>query len=272
MRNLPSVDEWIRDVLSGSGLPMNQRADIADEWRDHLLERMDTKRANGMTLDDAVRTALVDFGNPVQLRRQLRGAQRARDLRSALAKTRPIAAWTIGGALCAGGVAAMFLPTSAPVAHRLMGGCGAFLAIALFAIVPAFLASLVELRVVRSQPVDEFHPLRSFVRWSLVVGAFLTGTALSPIALVGLCGYFAPDSVFLSTLHPNPEIMYGAPWLIWRNIAVAACEVPVRSFVIPTLMILAGAFAITLYERSRCVDTPPDDEPRTSVPADVRAG
>ena len=118
---------------------------------------------------------------------------------------------------------------------------------------PAFVANLLELQVTRSQPIDEFHPLRSFLRWTIVVTAFFAGTVSFAPAAIGLVGYFARDGGLLSGLHPKPEIMHGAPWLIWRNIAVAACEFPVRSFVMPPIMILTGAVAITFYERSRCV-------------------
>lgn len=258
MRDRPTVDDWIRGVLSGSGLPMARRAEIADEWRDHLRQRIEAKSAGGMTLNDAVQAALNDFGDPTRLRRELRRGQHACDLRRAVDKTRPIAAWTLGAALCAAGLTAVCLPGSAPAVERLAGGCIIFFPLALFAIVPAFLASFVELGVTRSRPVEEFHPVRSFLRWSCVVAAFLAGILLSTVVAVGLCAYLAPHSVFLSALHPNPEIMYGAPWLIWRHIAVAACRFHVSNCVIPPLMIFVGAWAITRYERSRCVDTKAD--------------
>ncbi len=255
MRNLPAVDEWIRGILSGSELPMDRRAEIADEWGDHLRERIAAKRAVGVIGEAAVQTALAEFGDPARLRRQLRRGQCARDLREALAKTRPMAVWAIGGALCAAACAAVFLPGPAPVFHRLAGGCVIFVAIALVALVPAFVAGLVELRVTRSRPVEEFHPARSFVCWTAVVASFFAAIVLFTPVVVSLVGYFARDSVFLSVLHQNPVVMQGSPWLIWRHIAVAACEFPVRSFVIPPIMILVGALTITLYERSRCVDT-----------------
>ena len=255
MRNLPAVDEWIRDVLSGSELPLDRRAEIADEWCDHLREHIAEESADGMALEDAVRTALAAFGDPARLRRQLRRGQRARDFRDALAKTRPIAAWMIAGALCAAASVAVFLAGPAPAVHRLAGGCVFFVAIVVVGLVPAFVANLVELRVTRSRPIDEFHIVRSFVRWTVVVAAFLGGTLLSAPAAVSLIGYFARDGAFLSMLFPSPEIVPGAPGLFWRNFAVAACEFPVRSFVIPPIVILAGAVVITFYERSRCVDT-----------------
>lgn len=254
MRNLPVVDEWIRDVLSGSELPVDRRAEIADEWGDHLREHIAAESATGMSLEDAVRTALAAFGDPARLRRQLRRGQRARDLRDALAKTRPLAAWTIAGALCAAAGAAVFLFGPAPAVDGLVGGCVIFVAVALVALVPAFVANFIELRVKRSRPIDEFHLVRSFLRWTVVVAGFLGGTLLLAPTAVSLVAYFAHDGVFLSALFPKPEIVPGAPGLFWRNFAVAVCESPVRSFVIPPVMILAGAVAITIYERSRCVD------------------
>lgn len=255
MPNLPAVDEWIRGILSGSELSMDRRAEIADEWRDHLRERIAAKIATGVIREDAVRTALTKFGDPARLRRQLRRGQRARDLRDALAKTRPIAAWTIGGALCAAVGAAIFLPGPPSSVYRLASGCVLFVVFFLPTLVFAFVAGFLELRVKRSQPIDEFHPVRSLARWTAVVAGFLAAILLSAPVAVGLIAYFAQGNAFLSCLHPDPEVMYGAPWLIWRNIAVAACEFPVRSFVIPPIMILTGAVAITFYERSRCVDT-----------------
>ncbi len=254
MRNLPTVDKWIRGILSGSGLSMERRFEIADEWRDHLDECVASKTAIGMTLHDAVRMAFTEFGDPDQLRRQLRRGQRTRNVRDALAKTRPLAVWAIGGALCAGASAALFLPGPAPAAYRLASGCIIFVVITLLTVVPAFAASLAELRVVRTRPTEEFDLVRSFFHWTAVVGAFLVGTLLMAPAAISLIGYFAQDAAFLFNMHPLAEIMHGSPWLIWRHLAIVACASPVRCFVVPSVIVLAGAAAITRYERSRCVE------------------
>ncbi len=253
MRDSPAVNRWIRNVLSGSGLPMDRRTEIADEWHDHLHECIASKSATGSTLEDAIRAALAEFGDPAQLRRRLRREQRASDFRDALVKTRPIAIWMVGGALCASVGAAVFLPGPTPTAYRLAVGCGLFVAITLLAIVPAFVASLLEQRVTRTLPIEEFHLVRSLVRWTVVVAVFFVGIMSFGPAACSLIGYFAQDIAFVSIQPRIPEIIHGAPWLIWRNLAVAMCELPLSSFVIPSITTLCVAMAITLYERSRCV-------------------
>ena len=91
-----------------------------------------------------------------------------------------------------------------------------------------------------------------------MVAVFFVGTLLMAPAAITLLGYVAQDGAIQSILYPNPEILHGAPWIFWRNIAVAACESPVSNFVIPLLATLAGGVVITFYERSRCVDANPD--------------
>lgn len=250
------IERWMGSCLAGSGLPVERRAEVADELRSHLEQLVAAKRDAGLPERQACKAALVDFGPPDVLRRQLRQHQRRLDRRHALSELRRHTWWLLTVCGFFGTVAAVFAPGPVPPLTRCLAGAFLLAGLLPTAFVATYLASLVEYKVKHRLPREEHHFLGSFLRWSGVAALFLAGTlGFGPI-LVGLCGYIGQDRLFRSILHRAPEIIEGAPWLIWYNIGVAALESPVRSFVVPFFMVLGTALFITLYERSRCVDGP----------------
>lgn len=248
------IDRWVGSCLAGSGLPVERRAEVADELRSHLEQLVAGKRDAGLHEQQAGNDALADFGPPDVLRGQLRRHQRTLDRRHAFTELRRHTWWLVAVCGFLGTAAAVFAPGPVhPLTRCLV--C-AFLLAGLLptTFVAAYLASLVECKVKHRLPLEEHHFLGSFLRWAGVAALFLAGTlGFGPI-LVGLCGYIGQDSLFRSILYRAPEIIEGAPWLIWYNIGVAALESPVRSFVVPFFMVLGTALFITLYERSRCIN------------------
>ena len=233
------IESWIAAMLTGSGLPVERRAEVADELRGHLEQRITAYRDTGLPEEQAVERALTDFGSPRVIRGQLRRQQRALDRRDALLELRRCI-WllvAVCGLLAA--AAAIFSPGPVPRLTRLPAGACLFTGLLPIASVPAYLASLLECKVKHRLPREEHQFIRSWLRWMAVVALFLAGTlSLGPF-LIGIGGYIGQDSLFQ---------------LIPYQIGVAALESPIRSFVVPFFMVLGCALLITLYERSRCVD------------------
>jgi hypothetical protein len=250
------IERWIGSCLAGSGLPVERRAEVADELRSHLEQLVAAKRDAGLPERQAGEAALADFGPPDVLRRQLRQHQRMLDRRHALSELRRHTWWLIAVCALLGTAAAVFAPGPAPPLARCLAGAFLLAGLLPTAFVATYFSSLVECKVKHRLPRDEHQFLGRFLRWAGVAALFLAGTlGFGPI-LVGLSGYIGQDGLLPSILHRAPEIIEGAPWLIWYNIGVAALESPVRSFVVPSLMVLGAALFTTLYERSRCVDRP----------------
>ncbi len=78
-----------------------------------------------------------------------------------------------------------------------------------------------------------------FLAFTLAVGPFVAG----------LGGYIGQYSLFQSIIYMGPEVVEGAPWLLWNNVGIAAWESPVRSFLAPLLLVIVTALVIALYER-----------------------
>ena len=58
-------------MLRGSGLPMERRAETAEEFREHLRASVDRHRRAGLPAEQAVAAALAAFGRPETIRRIL---------------------------------------------------------------------------------------------------------------------------------------------------------------------------------------------------------
>jgi len=252
MHKNSDIERWIAAMLTGSGLPVERRAEVADELRGHLQQCITAYRNAGLSDEQAIEGALADFGSPRVIRGQLRRQQRALDRHHAFSELRRHTRWLLTVCGLFATAAAIFAP-GPPLTRCLAGVC--LLAVLLTTgSVASYFASLAECKVKHRLPRPEHHFVRSCLQWMAVAALFLAGTLLFGPVMVGIAGYLGQDSLFQSILYRAPEIVKGAPWLIWYNIGVAALEAPIRSFVVPFFMVLGAALLITLYERSRCTD------------------
>lgn len=80
----PRIHRRVEEILIGSGLPADRRADIAEELRAHLEQLVEAKLSSGLTEDAAIQAALSQFGKPAALRSQLRQQHRLREHREAI--------------------------------------------------------------------------------------------------------------------------------------------------------------------------------------------
>ena len=254
MHEHSSIDRRIAAILTGSGLPLERRAEVADELRNHLEQLISAKHSAGLTGEHAVDAALTDFGSPNVIRNQLKKQQRRLDRRLALSEVRRCIWWLISGCGLFGMVCAITAPGSVAAGPRCLVGACLFVGMLLIASFPMYLAELLSLQVKRRRPSAEYSFPRSITRNAAVVLFFLSCTlAIGPF-VIGFGGYVGQNSLFRSILPLAPEVVEGAPWLFWRNLGIVAWESPIRCFLTPVLLVIVSALVIALYERSRCVD------------------
>jgi len=242
------VEEWIADVLAGSGLSMSRRAEISEEWRRHI-DTLIQNCCRGEVADSrAVRAALDAFGRPEVLRRQLRRAQRTIDTRAALSETlRGLWLLTLTPAILVA-VLAFFIE-----GFSLWQGCAAGLAFIVVLALPMAVCNylVVRMRVIllRPRPRAEINLPRRFLFWMMsasmaLAACVLTGGLLiltaAPLFIWGEIGRTGSAVVlpfqrwFAAAVLDNSTHFDGRlPWLVATVIVASA--------------------AATLIERSRSV-------------------
>ena len=248
------IDRRIAAILSGSGLPLERRAEVADELRDHLEQLIAAKQSAGLTNELAVDAALSDFGSPKVIRNQLMKQQRILDRRSALVAFRRGIWWVGGWCGLFATAAAITAPGPGTAGPRCLVGVCLFVGMLLIASVPMYLAELLSIPVQRRRPSAEYSFTGSFTRHAAVVSVFLALTLAMAPFMIGIGGYIGQSSLFQSIIYMAPEVVEGAPWLLWRNLGIVVWESPIRSFLVPLLLVIVSALVIAFYERSRCVD------------------
>ena len=248
------IDRRIAAILTGSGLPLERRAEVADELRSHLEQLISAKHRAGMTGEHAVDAVLTDFGSPNVIRNQLKKQQRRLDRRLALLEVRGCIWWLVSWSGLFGIVCAITAPGSVAAGPRCLIGACLFASMLLIVSVPMYLAELLSLPVQRRRPNAEYSFPRSIFRHAVVVFLFLACTLATGPLVIGFGGYIGQNSLFHSILPLAPEVVEGAPWLFWRNLGIVAWESPIRCFLTPVLLVIVSALVIALYERSRCVD------------------
>src|SRR3972149_2371325 len=89
MHDQTRVEKWIAGALAHTGMPLDRRAETAEEGRSHLNHLIRDNQDAGMTDEQGVRAALAAFGPPEILRlSNLRREQRRLDRRAAMAEVR----------------------------------------------------------------------------------------------------------------------------------------------------------------------------------------
>ena len=139
------IDQRIEAILTGSGLPMDRRAEVAEELRAHLEQGVARRRKAGLPEDQAIEDALAGFGSPEVIRRQLRRQQRMLDRRDTLVDIRR-SRWTIGLPVAAIAVYATAIAVLHPLPlsplERCLWGLLLFVGFALLLSVPTYGAAL----------------------------------------------------------------------------------------------------------------------------------
>ena len=211
-----------------------------------------------MSETQAVEAALADFGPPQAIRKHLRLQQGRADRQHALAEVRSHIRWVL--ALGAFFVAMITITAQRPAEPvppfvtclRLVG----LFAISLvMMILPMYATSLLGCQVTRQRPREEFHLVRSFLRWTGIVALGLAGLVALLIVMICAAVPFAWNWL-------RPEPMGSFSWLPWHNFVVGWLEQAGRNFGIYASNMIGFAAVIALYERLRCVDgqTAPVDD------------
>lgn len=233
------IEQHVQIILRGSGLPVDRRAEVACELREHLEQLAARRRGDG-SAEDAVEEAMAEFGDVRRIRALLRGEQRRADRRAALA-----AAWRIRWLLV--GVSACV----AMVISLAAGAGGAGIGLLMFAtflpgvIAMAFAAELLAIDVRRARPVDEFRFGARLARWFVRVAAGMA-------AVLAWCALLSGGALWLLRAGPQVEFF---PWYFLYLEGGVLTWALVGTAVKATLFAVAVAMCITLYERARCGGT-----------------
>jgi hypothetical protein len=246
MHEHPRIDRLIEELLTGSGLPVDRRSEIAEELRGHLDQSIARACASGQSQEQAVESVLAEFGSPAVIRGQLQRQQRMADRRRALTELRRQIRLPL--AMC--GLFAIFsnalISRTDSITMRCLGGAAMFAILFTLMATFSYAAILFGYQARRLRPHQEYHFLRSCLRWMALVA--LGFAALVPMIFLELaaCAAFLTKSPFAD----------GAPQVLCWNFAIAWCEAPTRNFGLTALGILTFGLSIAFYERSRCVDEP----------------
>ena len=117
-----TIEHHIAAILKGSGLPMDRREEIAEELRGHFEQLVAAKLDHGHTEEQAIQSALADFGSPALIRRQLRRHQRIVDRRYALAEVRRLIWLPVFFSGFFATLFAVFCPDTDSLFKRFLGG------------------------------------------------------------------------------------------------------------------------------------------------------
>lgn len=246
MRDNPKIEHLIVDVLTGTGLPVERRSEIAEELRGHLEQSVAIKCEAGLTVEQAVEVVLAEFGSPAVLRRQLRRQQRAADHRYALSPPgKGIGPWgLVICALFAAAVAFLSPPPDTLVPFpRWLNGVLVFVWLSLGGMFNLYFMARLQIWFQRKRLRDEYGFARSFLFWALVifVGCPVVGS-------VWLWPSLIPADLFYSDPRFHP--MYPQ----WHEVPAGVVASAGQFLVALILAAIAGGLALALHERVGCVD------------------
>ncbi len=260
MHETERMNQWLELCFRGSGMSISRRLDIADEWRSHIETEASALELEGMIRSEAMETALRRFGRPETLRRQLRWQQRRQDMRDAFLSCHRQSLWiTAPGAIFAVAIA-WFAPGFIPLSVRVTGGLGLFIDVAGALVISIFVGTFLEQRIKRERPCGEYNFSASMCRWTVIFMALLVATVLFAPLFFAYGGHVGKDGFLLpiiyNTYDPDMPVIEGGRWFFVRNFGMSFVGSPIRGFLVPVLAILAGAWILARYERSRCVENP----------------
>ena len=260
MHETERMNQWLELCFRGSRMSISRRLDIADEWRSHIETEASGLEVQGMIRSEAMETALRRFGRPETLRRQLRWQQLRNDMRDAFLSCRRQSLWIMAPGAIFAAVIALFAPGFVPLSVRVTGGLGLIVDLVGAYAICAFVGAYLEQRIKRERPRNEFNFAASMCRWTVIVMVSLVATALLAPLLIAYGGHVGKDGFLLpiiyNTYDPDMPVIEGGRWFFVRNFGMSFVGSPIRGFLVPVLAILAGAWILARYERSRCVENP----------------
>ena len=160
------IDRFIDSIVTQSGLDAQRQDNLARELRDHLQQLISVKIEEGFEPNEAVETALAQFGSARTIRRGILRYQRRLRIRSVLSNVRQ----TIGFALGVGtmlGVGVAIASTGASPMERFMIAVASAIGLTVGLTLPVFVAySWCKELMLRA-------PDRRVTRWSLRIGSLL---------------------------------------------------------------------------------------------------
>lgn len=242
----PRIEDRIATILSGSGLSMERRAGMAEEWRSHLGLSIAAKRERGLTKEAAVAAALDEFGSPDVIRRQLGRQQQMLDRRQASARVRRLIWHLFVYAAGFTSLLVLFAPEVVPLLDRCLIGVELFAVVFLLMVWAAYISEIFNAQVERRRPRAEFAFFRRSLRW-MAVTVF---GAVSAVPFV--MGVFAVLAPLLSAKWHT----YLAAFQLWHNFGIAWMEFGGRNFGLCAFGVILNGLAIAYHERSRCVAEP----------------
>ena len=245
MSDLTSVDDWITSVLAHTDMPMARRAETAEEWRAHLDQLVRDKRNAGMPHEQAVFAALESFGQPEDLRRRLRREQRMRDRRNALAEVRKGVPLFLIFALVMVVIPGLVV-RPASIHAVVIGGLRFLVSILPLMALITYFSSLLTIRIKRERPRAEFDFLRRWRHWTVVSLIMVIAAVWFPLLTIA-----AVYPILADLPHFRPGLIS-----FWQAFGRAMFEAfgGIKPYLAP-VMLMVIALALTLYERSRCIDT-----------------
>jgi hypothetical protein len=255
MHDRTTVDEWIATALAHTGVPMPRRVEIAEEWRAHLGRLIRDNRDASMTDEQAVSAALEAFGRPEDLRRQLRRDQRMLDRRAAMAEVRKcIPLFTVLPVVLAVLLSLALRPAS--IGAMVIGGLRFVVSLSLVSAFGTYFASLVTMRIMRERPYAEFGFLPRWGHWTAVSLVMATAALWFPILMIA-----ASYPILADLPHFRLGLMS-----FWKAYGSALLEDlgGIKTFMAPITLVVI-ALALTLYERSRCIDRAKDEAARPAA-------
>ncbi len=260
MHETERMNQWLERCFRGSGMPISRRLDIADEWRSHIETEASALEVQGMIRSEAMDTALRRFGRPETLRRQLRWQQLRKDMRDAFLSCRRQSLWIMAPGAIFAAVIALFAPGFVPLSVRVTGGLGLIVDLVGAMAIAVFVGTFLEQRIKRERPRNEYNFAASMCCWTVIVMVLLVATVLFMPLMFAYGGHVGKDGFLLpiiyNTYDPDMPVIEGGRWFFVRNFGMSFVGSPIRGFLVPALAILAGAWILARYERSRCVENP----------------
>jgi len=245
MHDRTSVDEWIAMALAHTGMPLARRIETVEEWRSHLDQLISDNQDAGMPQEQAVRAALEAFGQPEDLRRQLRREQRMLDRREAIAEVRKsMPLFMILPAVLVVPLSLAVGPVS--IQATVIGGLRFVVSMSVVSALVTYFAGLLTMRITRKRPRTEFAFLPRWGYWAAVSLAMATAAVWFPLLMIAAAYPIVADL---------PHFRLGL-MSFWGSFGAAMLEDfgGIKTYLAPVTLVVI-ALALTLYERSRCIGT-----------------
>jgi hypothetical protein len=243
MNDRTSVDEWLAMALAHTGMPLARRIETVEEWRSHLNQLIGDNRGAGMPDKQAVRAALEAFGQPEDLRRQLRHEQRMLDRRAAMAEVRKgIPLFMILTAVLV--VPLRLVVETVSIQATVIGGLRFVVGMSAVSALVTYFAGLITMRIRRERPRAEFSFLARWGHWTVVSLVMATAAVWFPLLMIAAAYPIVADL---------PHFRLGLMSFWWAYGAAVLEDFGGIKTYLALVTLVVIALALTIYERSRCI-------------------